>query len=728
VLSSFGLPPTHAASVLADVLQFVATQMEGVLGKRMVLAVVCGPRDGIGGYLLHGSGVVTCTSEPAMEAVARSVDGVVQALQLVATDTPPSLPREDVDSEEADRILDGDTPPPAPRGSPPPPRAASPPPPSGGRQDSRHAQNASPLASTTPYHPAAPAPTPRRDVTPTAQEAGQPRGGDGGTTGAGGSPHSGLPVARATPLPALIPWLTVLPERLRLSVLIDGKMQPPPPPIGNTKAPYVIPSALVKKVKSDLMAHNAERAGGFGARLTEFVPLYRHNVITRTGVKYTFENVTPDLVRGVNIKWYNNKKEVSVTDPRLANTALFRIPNVFAVVLLMLYVEDPAFMTILRHYKGGALIEDTETTSKKNKKRKVGRIPHGGRAGAHGADGGGAGANVGDGGDTEADDQEGGGQDGDGDPHQGLQGEGAVAGQIADPDANGRGVDAAPDFGASAGAGASLGGGAGAGHGGAFRGRGSTAADHGGERVRASRMEAAVGSDGDGADTGRGDRLLPGGTDGAAAGRGSCGAAARRGGGRTSGRGGEASTWHGGRAPIGHRGGAAAGRGGERAASGPWGRGRGRTSTVRGGAGAVRGAGDAAMVAAADSAAAAAAAAGALAAAEDMVAPLVATSVRMDGTLVGTGSICPNLDEYHGASLRSDVVSVFLEQLAPGASSLEYPFALHPEYCLEPTGVGPVRTTLAQCGNMARSVWSLASIGYVQSPLSWRALLYGEFL
>ena len=366
MLSSFGLPPTHAASVLADVLQFVATRMEGVLGKRMVLAVVCGPRDGLGGCLPHGSGVVTCTSVPAMEAVARSVDGVVQVLQLVAADTSPSLPREDVDSEDADRILDEDTPPPAPRGSPPPPRAASPRPPSGWRQDSQHAQKASPLASTKLYHPAAPAPTPCRDVTPTAQEAGQPRGGDGGTTGAGGTPQSRLPVARAAPLPALIPWLTILPARLRLSVLIDGQMHPRPSPIGNTKAPYVIPAALVKKMKSDLMVHNAERAGGFGARLTEFVALCRHNVITRTGVKYTFENVTPDLVRGVNIKWSNSKKEASVTDPHLANTAHFRILNVFAAILLMLYVEDPAFMTILRHHKGGALIEDTEMTSKKN--------------------------------------------------------------------------------------------------------------------------------------------------------------------------------------------------------------------------------------------------------------------------------------------------------------------------------------------------------------------------
>jgi len=111
-------------------------------------------------------------------------------------------------------------------------------------------------------------------------------------------------------------------------------------------------------------------------------------------------------------------------------------------------------------------------------------------------------------------------------------------------------------------------------------------------------------------------------------------------------------------------------------------------------------------------AAAAASSAGrATEAAHDLVAPLVASSIFMDGTLVGTAMICPNLDEYHGTTLPSDVVSVFLRGLSPGASSLVYPFSMHARYCLEPTGAGPVDTTLAQCCNMTRSVWSVESIG-----------------
>lgn len=81
--------------------------------------------------------------------------------------------------------------------------------------------------------------------------------------------------------------------------------------------------------------------------------------------------------------------------------------------------------------------------------------------------------------------------------------------------------------------------------------------------------------------------------------------------------------------------------------------------------------------------------------------------------MVGAAMICPHMDEFHGSVLTSDVVSVFLGQLAPGASNVVYPLSMHPQYCLEPGGAGPVRSTLAQCGNMTRSVWSLACIGYV---------------
>lgn len=81
---------------------------------------------------------------------------------------------------------------------------------------------------------------------------------------------------------------------------------------------------------------------------------------------------------------------------------------------------------------------------------------------------------------------------------------------------------------------------------------------------------------------------------------------------------------------------------------------------------------------------------------------------------MGTGLVCPGMDEYHGSVLSPDVVSVFLQQVVPAATSSVYPFSTHTKYCLEPTGAGPVRSTLAQCQNM-RSVWSLQSIGYEQS-------------
>jgi len=85
VLASFGFPPTHSAVMLADILQFVTSKLEQANGQRIVLAVVCGPQEGIGGYLLHGTGVTTCTYSVAMEAVARGIVDAVQSMQLVVS-------------------------------------------------------------------------------------------------------------------------------------------------------------------------------------------------------------------------------------------------------------------------------------------------------------------------------------------------------------------------------------------------------------------------------------------------------------------------------------------------------------------------------------------------------------------------------------------------------------------------------------------------------------------
>lgn len=77
----------------------MAERISELNSQRMVLAVVCGPSTGFGGFMLHATGTSKCTSAPAMEAIARSVDAVVQALQLVAAanrdDEPPTLSDDD---------------------------------------------------------------------------------------------------------------------------------------------------------------------------------------------------------------------------------------------------------------------------------------------------------------------------------------------------------------------------------------------------------------------------------------------------------------------------------------------------------------------------------------------------------------------------------------------------------------------------------------------------------
>jgi len=422
----------------------------------------------------------------------------------------------------------------------------------------------------------------------------------------------------------------MLPERLRLPVSVNGVMKDPPVAKAET---YEIPDEVSKEVIDTLMGHTKERGGGLGARVLEFITLYRLNVTTRTKVRYTFENATPDIARNATIKWKQGKTSKTVTDVRLTNSAGFRVPDNLGIILLMIFFQDPAFVAILRHHKGGEMVEEgqagtNKTKRGKGKKRKADKdlspgvqLSEDGRAGGDGGCGDGA----------------------DGRDKQ-LQK--AAGGSAAGDSAYGR-----ADGGSAA-----------------FSGRGSGAAGRGGA--------------------------------GAAAGRGCAGAAAGRG-----------------------RGVTAAGRGG------------GRAAPSRGRQGGYRGSEDDGVNASlppadADAAAAAARAASvlALADAEQAVAHLVASSVHVNGNQVGTGSICPNLVEFHGNILPSDVVSVFLEELAPGASTLSYPFAMHPSFCLEPGGAGPGPTTLGQCTGMMRSVWSVASIGYVGSACPHWVILLSLFL
>lgn len=89
--------------------------------------------------------------------------------------------------------------------------------------------------------------------------------------------------------------------------------------------------------------------------------------------------------------------------------------------------------------------------------------------------------------------------------------------------------------------------------------------------------------------------------------------------------------------------------------------------------------------------------------------------------------VCPGMEEYHSSVLRPDVVSVFLQEALPAATSSVHPLSTHTEYCFEPTGAGPVRLTLAK-GQDMRSVWSLQSIGYVQSTCLSREPRFGIVL
>lgn len=688
VLASFGFSSQHSATMLADVVQFAAAKMEQVLGKRMVIGVLCGPREGIGGYMLHGTGVNSCASPAAMDALSSSVDSVVQALQLVASSSDLAASLDVVNVGDVDMPLDEVA---------PMRRAASPPPEAGFLSGARRHPSPSTMdASTTSRPQPSPAPlsrppsqpangsTPVSSV-PAGEPAAQPQ--DGGSNRA---VRSALPPpaprrssSPAVGLPALIPWLTKLPERIHITPEATGRS---PGAAADDRAPYHITDTVVKDVMDALTVQKKERGGGIKERLVELVALYRFNVIKRTRVQYTFEKCTPEVARGATIIWWKGKKKYAVKDPRFCNSASVRVLPILSIFMLMIHLKDPAFMAILRHYKGGALADESAAAGKsvqspintgtkavggKGQKRKAKRALSDGDTDDSGA--------------PEADA---------GDATQDTrQGRGAAASS-----GSGAGTADAGSNGASAGGG---GGGVAAGSGG-----GDAAAGSG-----AGRATTDSGSDKAAARGGGGEVRAGGGQGDAGAGN--------AGGGATADEGGPAAL--------------EADKGGLRTsltgvaaqpASGSSGavRGDGVLATQKDGSGlgAAVPAGGQGLARAghapggADGGAAAISPAAALQAAEDLAAPLVAASVHVDGALVGTGLVCPGMDEYHGSVLSPDVVSVFLQQVLPAATSSVYPFSTHTKYCLEPTGSGPVRSTLAQCLNM-RSVWSLQSIGYVQS-------------
>eukprot|EP00170_Pyropia_yezoensis_P005419 contig_22015_g5433 len=247
--------------MLADVVQFAAAKMEQVLGKRMVIGVLCGPREGIGGYVLHGTGVTSCTSPAAMDALSSSVDGVVQALQLVASSTDLAASLDVVNVGDVDMHLD--------------------------------------------------------EVAPM--------------------------------------------QRVQITSEATGRLTEP---VADDRAPYHITDRVVKDVTDALAVQRKERGGDNKERLVELVALYRFNVIKRTRVQYTFEKCTPEVARGATIIWWKGKKKYEVKDPRFCNSASVRVIPILSIFLLMIHLRDPAFMAILRHYKGGALADESAAARK----------------------------------------------------------------------------------------------------------------------------------------------------------------------------------------------------------------------------------------------------------------------------------------------------------------------------------------------------------------------------
>lgn len=356
VFTSLGFPPDHNVSVLADVLQGVAEKISALNEQRMVLAVVCGPLTGLGGFLLHGTGAAQCTSDPAMEAIARSCNGVVQALQLVATADqvaePPPL--KDDDLLPGDTFFSRSSPPLAPGLIDPDRRPGG----------ARLATTFSPSPYATPRTPApadgllrasgaelaaraSPAVTVNRSGG--SSVSGRPHGG-AGSARPSPSPVGAIP---ASPLafPALIPWLTKLPERVKLPVSVNGVFKDLP----EAKAKlYKISDEVVQHMTGALKAPNVKRGSGMKKRFSEFMTLYSYNVKNRTSVISTFENITPEVARNATITWPRSKqsqKDETTFDPRITNSVTLRVAPNFSIILLMVQLKDPAFLSLLRHFK-----------------------------------------------------------------------------------------------------------------------------------------------------------------------------------------------------------------------------------------------------------------------------------------------------------------------------------------------------------------------------------------
>lgn len=342
VLASFGFSSQHSATMLADVVQFAAANMEQVLGKRIVIGVLCGPREGFGGYMLHGTEVNSCTSTAAMDALSSSVDGVVQALQLVASSSDLAVSLDVVNVGDVDMPLDEVA---------PMRYAVSPPPESGCWSGPRRHPSPSTLDASASSRPQ-PSPAllscplsqpadgstrflPMPASEPSAQPLEDRRRGDGGSNRAVGSalPPS-APRRSSSPavgLPALISWLTELPERVHITSEATGRS---PEAVADDRAPYHITDTVVKEFLDALTVQMKKRGGGFEERLVALVALYRFNVIKRTRVQYTLEKSLPEVARGATMICWKGKKKHEMNDPRFCNSASVRVNPFLSIFML----------------------------------------------------------------------------------------------------------------------------------------------------------------------------------------------------------------------------------------------------------------------------------------------------------------------------------------------------------------------------------------------------------
>ena len=222
--------------------------------------------------MLHGTDVEGCTSAPAMDAAARSVGGVIQALQLVAAAKGPiaSLPTEettDNNDGRQDRLVDlhASSAPPAPD------RPCNGPGFIGARPTStshatcpgaRRAQSL-PLSArgglgsgqTLGSSSTATPPPPGRG----------PGSVDGATSAVGGGRLPSATIRSQSPspsttsaFPALIPWLTIMPERVHPPSLdANGTTTVPP-----SAQPRTVPNSRQDRSKRDGGAHDAQEDTG----------------------------------------------------------------------------------------------------------------------------------------------------------------------------------------------------------------------------------------------------------------------------------------------------------------------------------------------------------------------------------------------------------------------------------------------------------------------------------